>query len=78
MDYIVKTLSQQKKKKKEKREGKEMEYNKVGPQIAHQVRVLAAKHDNLSSIPKTHVVEGKNRLTSTSCPMTSTHVSWGE
>lgn len=29
--------------------------------MAHQVKVLAAKHNDLSSILGTHVVEGKNR-----------------
>lgn len=34
---------------------------------------LAAKPDNLSLIPRTHVVEGENQQPQ--CPLTSTHVS---
>jgi hypothetical protein len=30
--------------------------------MAHQVKVLATKADNLSSIPKVYTVEGKNQF----------------
>jgi hypothetical protein len=43
--------------------------------MAQCVKVLAAKPDDLSSIPGTHIVEPKI-LTLTSCPLTSMCVSW--
>lgn len=44
-------------------------------EMAQQVKVLAAKSDNLdlSFISGTHMVE---ELTPESCPLTSTHVLW--
>lgn len=31
-----------------------------GCEMAHQIRTLAAKPDNLSLTPRTHIVEGEN------------------
>lgn len=38
--------------------------------MAHKVKVLVTKADDLSLIPELHMLEGK--LTPTSCPLTST------
>ena len=39
--------------------------------MAQWVRAPATKPDNLSLVPKTHVVEGE---TNTSCPLTATYM----
>jgi hypothetical protein len=43
--------------------------------MAQWEKVLAAKPDDLSSIPREHVVEGRNQLPQV-VPLTSTSVLW--